>query len=83
MDANTLELKNNLHKLIAETDDKDILSKVQSYLTTLKTKNIDWWDTISSAEKESIKTGLKQLANGEGKPHEEVKQKVNKLLYKK
>ncbi len=83
MDVNTLEIKNYLHKLIAETDDKDILSKVQAYFTTLRSNNIDWWEAISNKEKEAIKIGLQQLEKGEGKPHEEVKQKVNKLLGKK
>ena len=72
--------KHYLHKLIVETDDENILSKVQAYFTTLKGKNIDWWDTISSQEKEAINTGLQQLENGEGVPHEEVKRKADKLL---
>ena len=83
MNASTAELKNYLHKLIVETDDESILSKVQAYFTTLKSKNVDWWDTISSQEKEAINIGLQQLENGEGIPHEEVKQKVDKLLGRK
>jgi predicted transcriptional regulator len=79
----TAELKNYLHKLIVETDDESILSKVQAYFTTLKGKNVDWWDTISSQEKEAINIGLQQLENGEGIPHEEVKRKVDKLLGRK
>lgn len=83
MNANTAEIKNYLHKLIVETDDENILSKVQAYFTTLKSKDVDWWDTISDQEKEAIDLGLQQLENGEGIPHEEVKRKVDKLLGKK
>lgn len=75
MNTNTAEIKNYLHKLIVETDDEGILSKVQAYFTTLQSKNIDWWDTISDQEKEAINTGLQQLENGEGIPHEDVKHK--------
>ena len=83
MNASTAEIKNYLHKLIVETDDESILSKVQAYFTRLKGKNVDWWDTISSQEKEAINIGLQQLENGEGIPHEEVKRKVDKLLGRK
>lgn len=83
MKSNTAEIKNYLHKLIVETDDESILSKVQAYFTTLKSKNIDWWDTISDQEKDAINMGLEQLKNGKGIPHEEVKQKVDKLLGRK
>ena len=83
MNSNTAEIKNYLHKLIVETDDESILSKVQAYFTTLKSKNIDWWDTISNQEKEVINSGLQQLENGEGVLHEDVKRKVDKLLGRK
>ena len=83
MNASTAEIKNDLHKLIVETDDESILSKVQAYFNMLKSKNVDWWDTISDQEKEAINIGLKQLENGEGIPHEEVKRKVDKLLGRK
>ena len=83
MNPNTAEIKNYLHKLIVETDDESILSKVQAYFTTLKSKQVDWWETISDQEKEAINRGLQQLENGEGIPHEEVKRKVDKLLGRK
>lgn len=83
MNPNTAEIKNYLHKLIVETDDESILSKVQAYFTTLKSKQVDWWETISDQEKEAVNRGLQQLENGEGIPHEEVKRKVDKLLGRK
>ncbi len=83
MNTNTDEIKNYLHKLIVETDDENILSKVQAYFTTLKSKNVDWWDTISDQQKEDINTGLQQLKNGEGISHQDVKSKVDKLLGRK
>lgn len=83
MRSNTADIKNQLHKLIVETDDETILTKVQAYFTTLKEKNIDWWDMISDKEKKDIKKGLQQLENGEGIPNEQVKRKVDKLFGRK
>jgi hypothetical protein len=83
MGASTTEIKNYLHKLIVETDDESILSKVQAYFTTLKSNDVDWWDTIPDQEKKAIDIGLQQLENGEGIPHEEVKRKAGKLLGRK
>lgn len=83
MNASTAKIKNYLHKLIVETDDEIILSKVQAYFTTLKSKNVDWWDAISDQENEAVNIGLQQLEDGEGIPHEEVKRKADKLLGRK
>lgn len=83
MNTNTAIIKNYLHKLIVETDDENTLNKVHAYFTTLKSSDVDWWDTISDQEKDAINIGLQQLDNGEGIPHDEVKRKVDKLLGRK
>ena len=80
MNTNTAEIKNYLHKLIVETADISILNKVQAYFTTLKSKNVDWWDTVSDQEKEAITIGLKQLKDGKGIAQQVVKRKADKLL---
>lgn len=74
-----LKVKNNLHKLVVETDDEDILNQVEAYFLTLVHK-IDWWDTLSEDQRRMIEQGRQQLANGEGIPHEEVRDKVDQLL---
>lgn len=83
MNASTAEIKNYLHKLIVETDDESILTQVQAYFTSLKSNNADWWETLSDQEKQTIHIGLKQLENGQGIPHQEVKRKADKLLGRK
>ena len=80
MNPSTAEIKNNLHKLIVETDDESILSKVQAYFTTLKSKDADWWDAITEHELDTIKTGLQQLKSGKRISHNEVKRKTDELL---
>ncbi len=83
MKTSTADIKNYLHKLVVETEDESILSKVQAYFTALKGRNEDWWDTISTKEKEAIEIGIQQLENKEGIPHDKVQQKVDNILNRK
>ena len=76
-----LKVKNNLHKLIVDTDDVDILNQVEAYFLTLVHK-VDWWDTLSEQQQKMIEQGRQQLANGQGITHEEVRAKVDRLLNK-
>lgn len=76
-----LELKNDILKLVAETDDLNILNQVQAYFKSLK-NNTNWWTEISKKEKNLITIGQQQLANGHGISHEQVRYKVNQLLNK-
>lgn len=80
MNIHAAEIKNDLHRLIVETDDVSILNKVQAYFATLRSKKIDWWDSVSTHERKTIETGLQQLQNGDKIPYGVVQKKVNKLL---
>jgi hypothetical protein len=79
---NTAELKSDLHRLIVETNDINVLFDIRQYFLKLKAKDVDWWDLISTEQKESIQKGMEQLEKGEGLAHQKVRQKVNKLLEK-
>lgn len=79
----TAELKNDLHRIIVETNDLSILTQMREYFKLLITKNDDWWNSLSSEQKASINKGIEQLNNGEGIPHENVKLNIEKLLRKK
>ncbi len=83
MNSKATGIKDDLHKLILETEDEGILSKVHAYFTTLKSKKIDWWEQTSVEEKKAIYLSQQQLKNGKGISHSEVKQKVDKLLGRK
>ncbi|MEZ4931372.1 MAG: hypothetical protein R2788_04475 [Saprospiraceae bacterium] len=71
----TAELKNDLHRLIVETDDINILQKIQAIFNSFikGEENNDWWDTISDQEKSSIKKGIEQLESGERFTQQEVR----------
>jgi len=80
MNTNTAILKNNLHKLIVETDDESVLSKIQAFFDTLKNSQNDWWETLSQTEIDLINNGISQLDNGESIPHDEVMRKVDQVF---
>ncbi|MBN2681504.1 MAG: hypothetical protein JXR58_03285 [Bacteroidales bacterium] len=76
----TAELKSYLHRLVVETEDVDILEKVQSYFSVLRSRKVDWWDSITESEERTIKQGLIELKEGKGIPNIEVKKKAAKLI---
>lgn len=79
---NTAELKNQLHKLIVETDDLDVLTKIQSYFRKLKTKNNDWWDELSNSAKKEIEEGIKQADNGDLIDHKDARKRIDNFFKK-
>ena len=56
---------------------------VKTYFQNIYNKKLDWWDTISDAEKQDIETEIEQLDNEYGIEYEKVKQKADKLLGRK
>jgi len=74
----TLELKSNLHDLIEDIEDNDILSAV--YLLLAKQQNKadekDFWDELPEYVKAGIEEGLAQSERGEGIPHDEVMKQI-------
>ncbi len=75
----TLELKNNLLRMIAETDDPVKLQLILEWFGMIREEK-DWWLEISEKERQLILEGRKQLSEGKGIPHEEVRLKVQNLL---
>lgn len=79
MTANALEIKNNLHRMVVETDDVAILEQIALLFSALRNDK-SLWETISEAEKTQIKRGLEDLRAGRTKSHEEVRAKVRAIL---
>lgn len=76
---NTLELKNILLGMVAETDDPDVLRQIIALFTSLQGQS-DWWESVSKVEKERIEVGRQQAARGEVAPHEAVRLEVRKIF---
>ena len=74
-----LELKNNLLRMVIETDDPLLLKQLIAIFATIRQES-DWWDLISEEEKQKIEIGMRQAAEGKIIPHDAVKAEVRKLL---
>ena len=75
-----LELKNNLHRMVVETDDVAVLEQIALLFSALRDEQ-SLWDSISEAEKKQIQKGLEDLRNGRTKSHEEVRARVRSILH--
>jgi len=82
MELNTLELKDELHTLVTNTNDEDVLLRVKEFFTELKNKE-DWWNLLTLTQKKDIDTATNQLDSGLRFTNEEVRTEIDKLLYKK
>jgi len=49
----------------------------------LSVEGKDWYDELTDNQKEAIERGRMQLKAGEGIPHEEVQQRIRKLIERK
>jgi predicted transcriptional regulator len=71
--------KLGLIEWISKINDSSIIERIRKihdeYAVTP-----DWWDEISRQEKESIKRGLKDIAEGKVHTHETAKQVYEKYL---
>ena len=76
----TAELKNDLHRLIVETNDTDILLKIQDTFTELQAETLP--DALSDYEKNMIERGLKDHEEGKVHTNEEVNARFNKWVEK-
>ncbi len=69
----TSELKYNLFKIIDSINDAKALKDIYSFIT--KKSDSDFWNALSSEQKEEIAAALKELDEGLGIPHEKVMSK--------
>jgi len=76
----TAELKNNLHRLIVETHDTNILLKIQDIFTALQAETSP--DALSDYEKNMIERGLKDHEEGRVHTNEAVKTKFKEWAKK-
>ncbi len=76
---NIAELKNELHRMIVETDDEAVLIQISKmFELLLGEKNA--WESLSEAERQNIENGLEDLREGKLSAHSVVRENVQKLL---
>ena len=83
-DTTSAVLKNELHRMVVQTDNLTVLQQVKKIFDLLlkEGKTEDWWDTLTEQEKALIQRGLQQLDNGERLPNSQVRLDINKMLGK-
>ena len=74
-----LEIKNDLHRMVVETEDPEILAQIAFLFAALREEK-ELWSTLSEKEKRQIQKGLEDLRAGRTKTHEEVRAKVHAIL---
>lgn len=75
------EIKVDILRQIAATNDKTFLQEVLTYIRQLR-QDQDWWDELEADDITSIEEGNRQLENGEGIPHDKVRKKAKQILGK-
>jgi hypothetical protein len=70
------QMKNDLHRMVVETDDPDILIQMKALFYSVL-GNQDWWDNISEEEKRRIELSQSDLDQSRTIPFEAVRQKVD------
>lgn len=73
------ELKNDLHRMVVETDNPQILLQIAAFFASLRGEG-DWWDSLSEEEKQKIEIGVANAEKGEVIPYTKVREKVKSIL---
>lgn len=56
--------RNDLVQWIGSSTDERLIELLNSIRLSFKTKNADWWDDLSTVDKEGIERGLKDIKAG-------------------
>ncbi|MGD9992676.1 MAG: hypothetical protein AB7S69_05200 [Salinivirgaceae bacterium] len=71
--------KLGLIEWIAKLNDSSVIEKIKRIHDDY-TNTADWWDDISTAEKDSIDRGLKNISEGKVHSHETARKIYEKYL---
>ena len=81
LSMNVAEIKNDLHRMVVETNDAAILEQIAILFASLRAEK-NWWDTITEQEKALIEKGRQDMAEGKTVPRSEVREQVRQILSK-
>ena len=75
------ELKNDLHRMVVETNDPAILAQIAALFASLRGEE-DWGDFLSNEERQKIEFGAVDAEAGRITPYEKIKEKTKEILKK-
>jgi hypothetical protein len=67
----TAETLVDIYRTLLSLDSKT-LTKVRSYINSLKSESTDGWDGLTTTQQKEIENAIHSLENGEGIPHKKV-----------
>jgi hypothetical protein len=79
---NVLEIKNDLLRLLVETNDAALLDMVRNYFKILK-KELVSKEEIDAQEMRMIEIGLEQIEKGKVLSNEDARQSIKEFLREK
>jgi len=74
-----LELKNDIHKYVVETDDLTVLQQIKDMFRELTSENSE----LTDLEEKMMNIGLEQADKGLLTPNKEVRAKIDKWITEK
>lgn len=76
-----IEIKQNLRTLIDKTDNSEVLERVNLFFEMLLTDNeADWWDSISTENKQRVEKSVNQLDSNQHISHLEHKKNTENFF---
>lgn len=76
---NVAEIKSDLHRMVVETEDADLLEKVRGIFAILRGGE-DWADMLNPGELEMVRRGMADAKAGNFVTDAEVRDEVEKIL---
>ena len=76
-----LELKNDLHRMVVETNDPDILAHIAALFASLRGEE-DWWDSLTKEEIKRIERGINDAEAGRTRSYSEIRKNIKTVLRK-
>ena len=77
------EIKNNIQKLLLETEDVAVLQQIEQYFKALLDDSYDWWEELSTSEKVLVDKGVKEIEQGEYIINEAMRAKMKTYFEQK
>lgn len=71
------KVKNNIHKMVVETDDVVLLQQIEQYFKAMIDDSHDWFEDLNKNQKSRINQGLQDLENGKTISNTDMRTKIN------
>jgi len=74
------DLKNDLHKMVVETDDPLALQQIKQYFQSLIDDKYDWWNDLTVEQQKLIEQGADDVENGRTISNQVMRNKVYRFF---